>query len=229
MTLKEVSQFLKMNERTVLRMAQDGTVPAAKIARRWRFDRDQLERWVARKMGGPETVQAGPIVQTSLRSIPVSYLLRDELTNLELLGKTKDAVLAELVHMTVQAGYLQAPDAIMKALRDRESKMSTGIGEGVAFPHPRPALEGLFQEPLVALGRSPDGVDFDSYDGEPVYLFFMICAPDDSAHLRVLAKLNRLLRVKGLIERARKAESKTELRRIFVVAEDNLKSAGRIR
>jgi PTS system nitrogen regulatory IIA component len=81
----------------------------------------------------------------------------------------------------------------MEVLIERERLGSTGIGDGIAIPHGK--MENLDQL-LLAFGRSKSGVEFDSLDGKPAYLFFLVVAPDKSAgiHLKALARISRLLK-----------------------------------
>ena len=89
---------------------------------------------------------------------------------------------------------------LVSVLLDREGLGSTAIGEGIAIPHGK--LAGVHAV-LAAFGRSPRGVEFDSLDGGPTRLFFLLVAPEDSAgiHLKALARVSRLLKDKGFRER----------------------------
>jgi nitrogen PTS system EIIA component len=82
---------------------------------------------------------------------------------------------------------------LVHALEDRERLNSTALGDGIAIPHGK--LPGIRQV-VAAFGRSPAGVDFNSLDGKPTHLFFLLVAPEDSAgaHLKALARISRLLK-----------------------------------
>lgn len=114
--------------------------------------------------------------------IPIEHIL---------LGSTacsKRALITEI------AGLLPAmdPDQILELIMAREHLGSTGIGHGVAIPHSR--MSDL-PEPVIAMARHPEGIDFDAIDGQPVYIVVMLLVPDDEEgqHLELLAKLARLL------------------------------------
>jgi PTS system nitrogen regulatory IIA component len=89
---------------------------------------------------------------------------------------------------------------LAQVLLDREALGSTAIGEGIAIPHGK--LPGVTNV-LAAFGRSPNGLDFDSLDGNPTRLFFLLVAPEDSAgiHLKALARVSRLLKDKSFRDR----------------------------
>jgi PTS system nitrogen regulatory IIA component len=111
----------------------------------------------------------------------------------ELQGRTKRAVMEELCQALTQTRPDLTPDHLMEVLIERERLGSTGIGDGVAIPHGKLAsLENL----LLSFGRSTSGVDFDSLDGKPAHLFFLVMAPEQSAgvHLKALARISRLLK-----------------------------------
>src|SRR5690242_13446367 len=89
---------------------------------------------------------------------------------------------------------------LVQVLLDRESLGSTAIGEGIAIPHGK--LPGI-STVVAAFGRSSRGIDFDSLDGSPTRLFFLLVAPEDSAgiHLKALARISRLLKDRAFRER----------------------------
>ncbi|MCM8780227.1 MAG: PTS sugar transporter subunit IIA [Candidatus Omnitrophica bacterium] len=109
----------------------------------------------------------------------------------------KEEVIRELVEALINAGDIEKKDKnkIIELLVARESLGSTAIGQGVAIPH---AKADCVKKMVAAFGLSQKGLDFDSLDGEPVYIFFLLLAPQDSAgpHLKALAKIARLLRDK---------------------------------
>jgi len=109
----------------------------------------------------------------------------------------KEDVIRELVDALINAAEVEKKDRnkIVDLLISRESLGSTAIGQGVAIPH---AKADCVKKMVAAFGLSQKGLDFDSLDGEPVYIFFLLLAPQDSAgpHLKALAKIARLLRDK---------------------------------
>ena len=108
-------------------------------------------------------------------------------------ASSREDVIREMVAHLKESGKIDDPEGLVSILLDRELLGSTGIGHGVAIPHGR--LKGL-EEILLVFGRSPDGVDFDAHDGEPVHLFFLLVAPEDSAglHLKTLARISRIIK-----------------------------------
>ena len=115
-----------------------------------------------------------------------------ELIKIGLESEDKDEAFEELVDLFCRAKKSNAREEILEALRERESKMSTGIQKGIALPHGTTnAIENIFG----ILGISKRGIDYDALDGQPVYLLFMLLAPrtNSEMHLRLLKRLAGLL------------------------------------
>ena len=105
----------------------------------------------------------------------------------------KNGVLDELLSQLAKAGKIRDKKKILDSLSEREKLGSTGIGQGIAVPHTK---TDQVDELVGALGISKKGVDFESLDGEPVYLIFLVLAPIKATgiHLKALAKTARLLK-----------------------------------
>ena len=122
----------------------------------------------------------------------ISDLLIKDRINLDVKSTDKVNIIKELARLHEKTGVLNDYDGYVKALMAREEQSSTGIGEGIAIPH---AKTEFVKKPALAMGRKPEGIDYDSLDGEPATLFFMIAAPDgaNNTHIETLAKLSQLL------------------------------------
>jgi PTS system fructose-specific IIC component/PTS system nitrogen regulatory IIA component len=115
-----------------------------------------------------------------------------DLIKIGLEAEDKDEVFEELEDYFCQVKNSNAREEILEAMREREAKMSTGIHKGIAIPHGKTnAIESL----QGVLGISKKGIDYDALDGQPVYLLFMLMAPqkDSEKHLRLLKRLAGLL------------------------------------
>jgi PTS system nitrogen regulatory IIA component len=130
----------------------------------------------------------------------IEDILSEELVLPELVARTKPDVLVELATALTARHTDLDRVRLVGALEDRERLNSTALGDGVAIPHGK--LPGL-RRVLAAFGRSPAGVDFQSLDGKPTHLFFLLVAPEDSAgaHLKALARISRLLKDPGFRSR----------------------------
>ncbi len=122
----------------------------------------------------------------------ISNLLCKATINLDLKVENKNDVIDQLVELLDFAGKLNNKEEYKKEILRRESLSSTGIGEGIAIPHGKTSA---VKEPSLALGIVKNGVDYDSLDGEPVHIVFMIAAGEsaNADHLETLSKLSVLL------------------------------------
>src|SRR5512144_3016581 len=130
----------------------------------------------------------------------------------------KSAVIREL------AEHVSGPqridrEVLAKVLLERERLASTAIGEGVAIPHGKLDAVGKL---VACVGRAPNGVDFDSMDGRPTHLFFVLVAPENSTgvHLKALARISRLFKDPEFRERLLAAPDASAMYRV-VVEEDS--------
>ena len=138
----------------------------------------------------------------------------------ELRGRTKREVLEELACAVVKYKPQLDREQLLKVLLERERLGSTGIGDGIAIPHGK--LRELDQLAL-SFGKSTQGVDFDSMDGKPAHLFFLLVAPENCAgiHLRVLAKIARLLKNSSIRKRLSRASTPEEIQRIILEEDED--------
>ncbi|HKV55001.1 MAG TPA: PTS sugar transporter subunit IIA [Candidatus Binataceae bacterium] len=145
----------------------------------------------------------------------ITEILSPELVAPEMTGTSKSEVLRELAQkLASQYRELQL-DALAAVLAERERLGSTAIGDGIAIPHGK--LRGVRQI-LGVFGRHKRGVDFESLDGKPTHLFFVLVAPEDSTslHLKALARVSRLFRDTAFRERLMGAKDGVEMFNLIV-------------
>lgn len=149
----------------------------------------------------------------------ITELLTKETIAMDLSASDKNGVIDELVNQLDSAGKLSDIAQFKEAIHNRESQSTTGIGEGIAIPHAKVAA---VTSPAIAFGKSKEGVDYQSLDGQPAHLFFMIAAPEGGAqtHLDALAKLSGILMDDTVRENLLQANSKEEILRIIDDADD---------
>lgn len=113
---------------------------------------------------------------------------------LDLSAQTKDEVLVELIDAAATSPAVEDRDALLAAVRERESKLSTGIGLGIAVPHAR--IDSV-REFVVAVGRHARGLEFGSIDGRPVHIVVLIVGPREAKtpYLELLAQLSKRLKL----------------------------------
>jgi len=132
----------------------------------------------------------------------------------KLTSRDKKGILEELVSVLVEHGKLADKEKTVQVLLERERLGSTGIGDGIAIPHGK--LKDI-HDIICCFGRNKEGIDFQSLDEKPSYLFFLLLAPEDSAgeHLQALARLSRILKEDPFRKRLMEAASKKEIYRLI--------------
>lgn len=141
-------------------------------------------------------------------------MLKDVITldciNIDLKGQTKSEIIDEMVDILYNNGKLNDREEYKKEILKREAQSSTGMEEGIAIPHGKTKAVKI---PTVAIGISKKGVDYESLDGEPSHLFFMIEAPENSndSHIELLSKITTLLLEDDIREALLNAKSKEEV------------------
>ncbi|MBW5377259.1 PTS fructose transporter subunit IIA [Brachyspira pilosicoli] len=146
-------------------------------------------------------------------------MLKDVITldciNIDLKGQTKSEIIDEMVDILYNNGKLNDREEYKKEILKREAQSSTGMEEGIAIPHGKTDAVKI---PTVAIGISKKGVDYESLDGKPSHLFFMIAAPANSnnSHIELLSKITTLLLEDDIREALINAKSKEEVLDILI-------------
>jgi len=136
--------------------------------------------------------------------------LKEEWIITDLQGTDKASVLRELASVLVKPCKVGSLEDLLQVLLQREKLESTGIGDGIAIPHGR--LKKL-KDFYISFGRSTKGIDFDSIDGKPSHLFFLVMAPENSAvnNLKLLGRIVTLLKDPSFRKQLMEAHSHQEL------------------
>lgn len=144
----------------------------------------------------------------------IADILSEELVISELHAVSKSDALDEMTDVLAGAHPEIDRRQLRHVLEEREKLGSTAIGGGIAIPHGK--LAGVDQV-MAAFGRSPGGVDFDSVDGAPTKLFFLLVAPEDSSgmHLKALARISRLLKEENVRQQLLACSDRAGLLRII--------------
>ncbi len=144
----------------------------------------------------------------------ITELLKRDTVIMNLTASNKEAVIDELVEKLDGANRLNSKVEFKEAILKRESQSTTGIGEGIAIPH---AKTKAVKQPAICFGRSVSGINYESLDGQPAHLFFMIAASEgaNNTHLETLSRLSTLLMDEGFRKQLLEAKDEEELLRLF--------------
>ncbi len=140
----------------------------------------------------------------------ISELLKPSLIKMSLQADNKEELFPEMVQLFVSEGLIKDRSTAVRILEEREAKMSTGIANGLGLPHGKlPEAK----QTLLAMGISKEGIEYDSLDGEQVYIVITIFAEleNPGQHIQVLAEISRLFSIPGFKERIQGAASPSDV------------------
>jgi len=196
LTLNEAADFLNMSPETVVNLVSQKEMKGMKIGNQWRFMKDDLEAW-------KETQDAPNVEKMALENVQSRFysFMNTDFILQDLNAKHRFEVLAAMSQFAKENGVCSKQSWLFDMLSKRERLISTGIGNGVAFLHPRMILPEKINFSAVLLGISRDGIDFRSLDRTPVNLFFLLLLKTDQQHLFALSYLSQLFREDHLKEK----------------------------
>ncbi|HMA76980.1 MAG TPA: PTS sugar transporter subunit IIA [Candidatus Krumholzibacteriaceae bacterium] len=145
-------------------------------------------------------------VKENMKSEKLISLFEEDLCLFHLRSRKKNSILEEMTEHLEKTGKISDKEIIMKMLKNRESLGSTGLGKGVAFPHGKSLA---IKELTILFGKSNAGVDFDSLDGKPTRIFFLILAPsnrDAETYLELLSELLKLIKQPDKLKKLHEVE-----------------------
>lgn len=144
----------------------------------------------------------------------ITDLLRKDIMILDLQATEKEAVIDEMIASLDKHGVVTDAAEFKDAILKREAQSSTGLGDGIAMPH---AKNKAVAKPTVLFAKSQKGVEYESLDGQPAYIFFMIAVPDgaNNTHLETLAALSRKLIDKEFVDQLKNATTPDEVHALF--------------
>ena len=144
----------------------------------------------------------------------IQDLLRKDVMLLDLQATEKKAVIEEMIQSLVEHGYVTDFETFKEGILAREALTSTGLGDGIAMPHSK---NTAVKEATVLFAKSNKGVDYESLDGQPTDLFFMIAAPEgaNDTHLAALAELSQYLMKDGFADKLRQVTSPNQVIELF--------------
>jgi PTS system nitrogen regulatory IIA component len=229
MDMEQLAAYLQRDARELGKLASRGQLPGRKVGGEWRFARAEINQWVesqihdyseqqlvalerGNRAGGEEEPQVAALLSEATIAVPLP-------------ATTRSSVLRELVALAERSWQVYDPEAIFEAIKQREELTSTAMPFGVAIPHPRRPLPDALGEHVMAFGRTGSGIPFGGPRGELTDLFFLVLCRDDRTHLRVLARLTRLLLQPGMLTSLREAETPAEVHEKIASAEQALSAA----
>lgn len=187
LSLRDVARLLDVSDDTVSRWIRQGDLPASHVRGEFRVNKVDLQEWAAvRDMRVSEELFAP---EGDVEQLPSLYqaLLRGQI-HYDIAGTQRDDVLAALARLSTIPKTVDR-NLLLELMVSREQLSSTGIGAGIAIPHPRDPLVVHIAEPVVILAFPCQPVDFAAIDAVPVHTLFVVLSPNVRAHLQILSRL----------------------------------------
>jgi PTS system nitrogen regulatory IIA component len=201
--IESLARYLHLLPSQVQRMAERGTVPGRRLGGEWRFSPAEIHHWLEERIGAAdeEDLQAvEEVLNPPKQAHPPVQIA-------EMMLRTRSSVINDMCELAANTGMLWDPERMADAVRARENLHPTALESGVALLHPRRPLPQILAQPLIAFGRTSQGLPFGAQGGQLTDLFFLICSVDDAGHLRTLARLSRLIASAGFLEMLRFVET----------------------
>lgn len=221
LSVKESARILGVSEKTVYRWIQQELVPAYRVNGQYRFNQSELLEWAtSRRMGvSPEAFDEPDTAARPLPSLTESLAEGGIIYRLD--GDSRNVILESLVkNLRLPAGVDR--DYLLRVLIAREELASTGVGDGIAIPHPRNPFLLHTTHPTVTLSFLEDPVDFKALDGVPVRILFCVISPTLRAHLHLLSLLGHALKNKRFRKAIDQVASREEIFRALRHALKNM-------
>ncbi len=213
--LASLAEYLHVTPAEARKMAERGRVPGKKVAGQWKFFREEIHQWFENRIGisdDKELVEVEKVLEIQSKKeivgdFHIPDLLAPELVFVPLLARTKPKVIQNLCGNVADTGVLWDPDRMAEAIRKREDLHPTALENGVAMLHPRRPMPNIIGDAFLALGITSAGIPFGGPRGCLTDIFFLLGSTDEAVHLRVLARLSRLIREPGFLELLRQSDS----------------------
>jgi PTS system nitrogen regulatory IIA component len=228
MDLEQLAAYLHRDVREVSKLANRGYLPGKKVGGQWRFASTEINYWIETQMHAfteqeLEALERRGTISYVAEEPLISAMLTESTIAVPLRASTKASVLKELVNLAEQSWQIYDVGALHDAVKHREELGTTALESGVAIPHPHRPLSAKAQgESVIAFGRTGAGIPFGSPDGGLTDLFFLVSCRDSGMHLRVLARISRLMLRPGFLDELRGAESVQETYQIIEQTEREL-------
>lgn len=212
--VSSLATYLHLTPDQVKKMADRGKIPGRRVGGVWRFSEAEIHQWFEERIGISDDIEltkVEKVLATDRRSSDteesrITKLIATDTIFIPFQGRTKRSVISGICEQTALTGKLWDANKMAEAIRSREALHPTALGNGVALLHPRRPMPSILGDPFVALGITSSGIPFGGPRGCLTDIFFLLGSTSEAQHLRVLARLSRLIQQPELLEMLREAE-----------------------
>jgi PTS system nitrogen regulatory IIA component len=228
--IDRLAAYLHMMPAAVQKLAERGKLPGRRIGGEWRFSTAEVHHWLEDRIGLSDEEglvhMEGALDNASnaddTEQISIADLLKPEAIEIPLEARTRGSVVGRMTELAARTGLLWDPDKMAEAVRAREEMHSTALDNGVALLHPRRPMPTILAEALIALAISPGGIPFGT-NGKLTDIFFLICSASEHEHLRILARLSRVINDQNFLAAMREAHNPVALHALVAEREATIR------
>jgi PTS system nitrogen regulatory IIA component len=231
--IDRLAAYLHMMPAAVVKLAERGKLPGRRVGGEWRFSAAEIHHWLEDRIGLSDEEalvqmegaldRASKAVQSD--EVSIADLLHEEAIETPLDARTRGSVIAKMTELAAHTHLLWDAEKMAEAVRAREEMHSTALDNGVALLHPRRPMPAVLAEAVLALGVAPRGIPFGS-GGNLTNIFFLICSTSDHEHLRILARLSRVINDQDFLAAVRAAEDARAVHRLIRDREAAIRGVG---
>jgi PTS system nitrogen regulatory IIA component len=228
--IDRLAAYLHMMPAAVVKLAERGKLPGRRVGGEWRFSAAEIHHWLEDRIGLSDDEallhmegaldRAG---DASADEVSIADLLKQEAIEVPLNARTRASVIAKMTGLAARTHLLWDAEKMAEAVRAREEMHSTALDNGVALLHPRRPMPAILAEAVLALGITPGGIPFGS-GGSLTDIFLLICSTSDHEHLRILARLSRVINDQDFLAAMREAESAAALHQLIREREETIRT-----
>lgn len=195
-----LAAYLHMMPAQIARLADRGKLPGRRVAGQWRFSPPEITHWLEHRIGLSDDEELAAMEATLEKSdraapgdVDLAALFPLDCVAVPLLARTRTSVIGSMCELAAASGLLWDAEKMAQALAAREEMASTALDVGVALLHPRRPQSSILAQAVLALGVTGGGIPFGAPGGGLTDVFFLIAATSEHEHLRILARLSRIV------------------------------------
>ncbi|MEQ8210648.1 MAG: PTS sugar transporter subunit IIA [Lacipirellulaceae bacterium] len=225
-----LAAYLHLMPAQIAKLAERGKIPGRRVGGEWVFSRPEIHHWLEERIGVSDDDELATM-ETNLEradqsgvDLELSDLLLSESIAIPLQARTRKKVITAMCELAASTGMLWDPTKMSEAVTAREELQSTALDIGVALLHPRRPQSSILAQTVIALGITATGIPFGGAHGQLTDVFFLIASTSDQEHLRVLARLARVINDPDWLAELRSAEDPKAARKLVVDRDIELSS-----
>jgi nitrogen PTS system EIIA component len=226
-----LAAYLHITPDQVHKLIKQEKLPARRVGGEFRFSEAEIHHWLEDRIGVSDDTQLQKVEAALQRSAPVhpvwsiAEFCSVERIAVPLTSRTRGSAIRDMCQLATNGGLMWDAPAMAEAVLAREDLHPTALDNGVAMLHPRRPQASILADSVIALGIAPQPLAFAG-GGQLTDVFFLICSYDDAIHLRILARLSRMITIPEWLDRLRAASSSAEAHSLISEAEEPLLDKG---